>query len=194
MAAAGLLLAGCGQDDRLMPLRPDRTWTYSVRSGFQQFVEPIDVVREVAVAGTRGFELSGPLGTSRLGWRDGVLWAGQSANARFDPPLPLLANDFEPRTWEGHLEATGVLYPATASLEHEQTRVELGGRRVSAVRATVTLQFDDRAVTLQTWYQEGVGIVRQEQHSGAGAEADLDVSLEILSGPESRREAVRGKE
>jgi hypothetical protein len=154
---------GCGQKTDLMPLETGKSWTYITKAGFNTFVEPVKVVRRMPVAGTEGYELVGPLGSSRLAWKDGVLFASTTANARFMPALPLVYPGKEERKWQGRMESNGKTYDATARISLKQERLKVGGGEVGTTLSTILLQIPDTGIELKTWFQPGVGIVQQEQ-------------------------------
>jgi hypothetical protein len=57
--------------------------------------------------------------------------------------------------------------------------LSVDSRLVDATESDVVLNLPSRAVTLSTWFEPGVGIVRQEQHTGNR----LDIALELVEGP-----------
>lgn len=186
MRRAALLLTlliplGCARDDALMPLEVGREVSYVVRTGFTSTVEPVRVARRLPVAGVRGAELVGPMGASRLAWREGVLYADSTVNGRFSPPLPLLAEDGKQRTWHGRLETLGQEQPASAILKHEKETLRLGSRRVATTLAKVVLDLPDSkgTIELDSWYQPGTGLVQQEQRTNGRRV----LQLQLLSGP-----------
>ena len=162
-----------------MPLSPEWTGTYVVRFGFMERVEPVSVTRRLSVADMPGYELAGPLGVSRLAWRDGVLYADETANAFFTPPIPLLAEDGQPRKWHGTVISMGKSHEATAELvqsnDKERNRVDIGGRIVPATLATLTLQLGAQAVVLESWYQPGTGLVQQVQRTNRKQVTQLQI-------------------
>lgn len=176
-----LVLGGCSEPDRLMPLGNGHEVTYLVKTGLAARVEPVRVVRNLPVAGVEGAELSGPLGTSRLAWKDGVLVADSLVNGRFSPPLPLLATDRKARTWHGRVETLGREQPGSAKLVHDQETLSLGARKVFTTKATLTLDLPQAGGKIEviSWYQSAVGLVQQEQRTNG----QLVLQLQLLSGP-----------
>ncbi|AIE85384.1 hypothetical protein OP10G_2016 [Fimbriimonas ginsengisoli Gsoil 348] len=142
-----------------------RATTYIARFGFDSRIEPIRVARRLSVAGEDGYELSGPLGVSRLAWQGGVLYADQAANAWFSPSLPMLAEDEKPRSWHGRLVSMGRVQPASAKLVHKKTKVDIGSRKIDAILATLTLRLPTGTIQLESWYAPGTGLVQQEQRT-----------------------------
>jgi hypothetical protein len=173
------LIGGCSRQPELMPLYVGRETTYVVRSGLDSKVDPVKVVREVPIAGVRGYELKGPLGVSRLAWKDGVLLASSTANARFDPPLPLLALDKKDRRWSGTVEVRGQSSEAEATLQHQEERIEIGGRRMETTLASLRLKMPRGSIELLSWFHPGSGLVQQEQRTND----QLVLRMEILGGP-----------
>ncbi len=177
--------AGCRSRSNWFPMKVGQHWTYEVRSGFDIRVESIKVLRPLTVAGADGFELSGPLGVSRLAWRGDELWADRSANVQFVPSLLLFRPSVdlsvdkskkddpiyqrygaEVGQWEGKVIVMGHERTASAKLYERQESVEIKARKVSAILATLKLTIDRHDVELKSWYQQGVGLVQQEQRTG----------------------------
>jgi hypothetical protein len=164
-----------------MPLDPGRQVTYTVKTGLASRVEPMRITRELPVAGVSGVEVAGPLGASRLAWRDGLLAADATANARFKPPIPLLAPDLKDRTWKGTVEAAGQIQSATATLRNEKDTITLGARKVLTTKSTLALDLPESkgSIELISWFQPGVGLVQQEQRTNG----QFVLHLQLLSGP-----------
>jgi len=162
--AAGLL-AGCGGSHPLMPLEKGVLGTYRVHYKFDTWVEPLRVERKVSVANTSGYELSGPFGISRLAWRDGVLFADQTANAFFEPSVPLLLENGKKRHWEGTIRSLGVERRATAELTQVNTPLEISGRKLDTVLSTLTVTTPTGVIELDSWFSAGTGLVQQEQRT-----------------------------
>ena len=164
-----------------MPLKPGHEITYLVRTGLAARVEPVRVVRSLPVAGVNGAELSGPLGTSRLAWKDGVLVADSTTHGRFSPPLPLMSNDGKDRVWDGHVETLGRVQPGHAKLTQTKETLSLGSRRIFTTKATLTLELPESngRIELVSWFQPTVGLVQQEQRTNG----QLVLQLQLLSGP-----------
>jgi len=175
-AGIGALAVGCGSHTDLMPLEVGKTWNYVTRAGFNTFVEPVKVTRELAVAGAQGYELVGPLGASRLAWKGDTLYAFQTANARFIPAVPLLVPGRKEMVWRGRMESNGVIVPATAHVSHSEEKIKIGGREIPTTLSTVIVQIPDKGIELKTWFQSGVGIVQQEQRTNRV----LDVQTQFL--------------
>lgn len=175
-----LFVAGCASPPELMPMEVGTGWTYTVRSGFETFVEPVTVKRAVPVAGVEGVEIGGPLGMSRIGWRKGVLFSDGMSNARFQPPIPLLDSSLKDRSWTGNLESMGkVQRKCTATLIHEPERLAVAGRKIDTTLATLSIKTPRTVIEVKTWYQPKVGIVQQEQRTAG----KLDVAIQLLRGP-----------
>lgn len=162
-----------------MPLQVGKSWTYRVVSGLDSRVETVKAVRPVAVDGVEGVELTGPLGVSRLAWNGGSLVAESTGSLRFHPALPLLARNQSAQRWTGRVTWLGRDIPATAQTVQRQRPLTLDSRSIESTESDVTLQLPTRAIQLTTWFEPGVGIVRQEQHSGY----TLDIDLELIEGP-----------
>jgi hypothetical protein len=180
LLTVALATLGCrgGQQD-LMPLDVGKSWTYHVISGLDSRVESVKAVRPVAVDGVEGMELNGPLGISRLAWRQNSLIAESTSNLRFHPGLPLLAANGSHSKWVGQVTWMGRDIPATADTIQRLKSLPLNSRVIESTESEVVLHLPSRAITLTTWFEPGVGIVRQEQHTGV----KLDIGLELIEGP-----------
>ncbi len=168
---------GCRSQEGLFPLSQGREWTYAVRADLESFVEPVRVTRALAVGGQPGYELSGPLGTSRLVWKQDVLYASQLAGTQFYPEIPILSPRQELPAWKGTVSTPQSDLAAEASLRHSKKTLDLRGRKIPTTLAELTVTSDRSVVVIQTWYEEGVGPVWQEQRTNA----KLDRALELLS-------------
>jgi hypothetical protein len=169
---------GAGQTD-LMPLQVGKSWTYHVMSGLDSRVESVKVVRPVAVDGVEGMELNGPLGISRLAWRHNSLLAESTSDLRFTPALPLLSANGTGAPWTGWVTWMGRDIAATAEVTQKPRTLPLNSRTIDSIESDVVLRLPSRSIRLTTWFEPGVGIVRQEQHTGV----KLDIGLELIEGP-----------
>lgn len=188
--ALGLLitvLAGCGADDRLMPLRVGNEWSYHVKTGLPEAVATVKVVGEVPVAGQTGYELSGAMGLTRLTWKGELLVATVMGNSRFHPPLPLLNSIEERQTtkWKGRMYSQGRTYEGDGTLSQEPASLTREGRKYRAIKTILLLRLSERELEVQTWYAPGVGILNQVQRTRQGGDplGRFDVELDYLSGP-----------
>lgn len=186
--ALGALLvmgaSGCRARDELYPLKVGNEWSYNVRGGLAQFVEPLKVTKEISTAGVRGFEVAGPMGASRLAWKDGTLVASAMPNMRVaegSSGIPLVVEGVRKvqRSWEGQVEFLGRTQAATAILVQEPEALSLGGKRYDTIKTNLQLKMPQRTVELITWFARGIGPVRQEQRTNGA----WDVGLEYLGGP-----------
>jgi hypothetical protein len=177
------LATGCRGGSDLMPLDVGHSWNYIVKAGFDTYVTPIKVDREVSVANTRGVELASTLGTSRMAWTGDSLVAERLAGTQFVPPIPLLfkAEETSDRPWKGHLQFVdqGFLDPkdpadnregqprlATATQSQKgDDDIPFGGKKIHCMRSTVRLQTAAHSIELITWFSAGLGIVQQEQRT-----------------------------
>lgn len=176
LVAAGMMVGcGGGSSTGYFPLRKGTEWTYRVRSGFDTRIEPMRVVAPIAVSGGEGWKLVGPMGESRLAWREGVLLAEQLPGTRFAPALPLLRVGTQPGTaWQGFISTDGQTRSASADLVVGQDSVELAGRSRKALRSTVTVQSGPQTLVLDSWFVNGTGLVRQEFRRGGRLVRALD--------------------
>jgi hypothetical protein len=174
-----LTLLGCSQAPSLMPMEVGRSTTYVVTYGLERHPEPVTVSREVPVSGASGYELTGEMGASRLVWKDGVLLASQTANAWFDPPIPLVAADAGDRSWSGRVASLGTKSLASATLTHSKEKLDLAGKTLDTVLSVLTIQLPRGRIEVSSWFQPGVGLVQQEQRTGD----NLVVKMEMIGGP-----------
>lgn len=176
---AVLVVAGCGKpaSHALMPLDIGKVWTYEIRLGIPKRVEQIKVTRKTAVGGVIGVELEGPLGISRIAWRDDQLIADAGAHARFDPPIPLLDARQKVVPWHGRLTTVSTPRPASALITTIKEDLSWKGRKRAVTHSTVAVQLPDKKITLDTWFLAGVGIVKQEQRTGVR----LDNTMVLLN-------------
>lgn len=155
-------------------------WSYSISGKLEQSIAEVRVLREVSVDGAKGFLLSGPMGESRLAWKDDRLLLGRSPNCVFEPAIPILvqtAGDVR-RKWSGKLRGIWGEEPAEAILDQSRTEEQVGGRKMRVVKSFLSITGQKHRLRLQTFFQEGNGIVAQKQWT----DGDLIVSLEWLSG------------
>lgn len=175
-----LAVAGCGGGHELMPLSLGKKWNYSVNANFKTYTSEVTVTQKTGVADTEGYVLSGPMGESRLAWKDGVLVAEKLINTRFEPAIPLVIETDSKvlRRWEG--KAMGLWGTATgkAVLEQAPGQEKIGGRTVKTTKTVLTLTLPKSTVRLQTMFQPGGGILTQRQW----IDGNLVLSLERLSG------------
>jgi hypothetical protein len=139
-----------------------------VDTGFQTTrVEQVKVERQVAVDGVTGYEVSGTMGQSRLAWKDGLLEASQLPNATFNPPVPLcVAGQAKARReWKGMIGVMGRGTAATATLVQEPDKEMFSGRTVQTTKTTLTILSGPQKTELITWFQRGVGPIKQEQRT-----------------------------
>lgn len=168
-----------------MPLDQGRSWTYTFRTPFQTFVEQVEVKGETPVGSEPGVVLTGPMGTSRLGWQGDTLYAARLANAGFSPPIPLVVEaggkGKATRKWKGTIEAFGHKREAFATMTQESARVASGGIRFTTIKSELDLQAREAGgksihIEVTTWFRPGVGIVEQVQRTNR----KLIVGLKLL--------------
>ncbi len=187
--ASLLVLCGCGTKSTWLPMKVGKSWTYRVRAGLNHRIETVKIVRELTVAAAPGYELAGPSGSSRLAWKGRTLVAECTANGTYAPPLPLLVADadlshdvpLQVATWHGLMTVRGQPRDASGYLSEKMDVVDFGTRRVSALLATLTMDVDGAKgpVELKSWYQEGVGLIQQEQRTNKVRV----VQLQLISRP-----------
>ena len=178
--AAAAIACGCARQN-YFPLALGETWTYSVRTGLGiTSVEQVRVSRSLSVAGTDGWELSGPLGTSRLAWKDGLLLGETFTNLRFEPAIPMLVGGEKEaeRSWRGIVRHLGRELEAVGTLKQSMGKDTIGTKEVEVLRTVLTLQLPDRQILVESAYTERLGLVRQRQET----DGRFDVALEYLGG------------
>lgn len=163
-----------------MPSDLGTAWTYKIRTGYgAQHVVDASITKKLSVTGTEGFEFAGPLGATRMAWKNGALWAQNFANAQAQPAIPLLRLDRQAAKWKGTLETATGKEAATARLSHASEQLKIGGRDFESIRTELIVTRPRSSTTVTTWFVEGIGILRQEQRTNG----DLDLRLEWVSGP-----------
>lgn len=180
LAAVVILAAalGCNPGPRnLMPLAEGHKWTYNVMLDFGSTVQSLEVSRRISVAGEHGWELTGPMGSSRLAWVGGTLVGERLAGTTFSPPVPLLAA--EEMSWEGTATTAGQARKGRGRLTISQVDVELAGRTYESTLSKLEIGFDSGTLELLTWFVADLGIIRQEQRIDGVRNRKLD----YLSGP-----------
>lgn len=182
VTAAMLIGPGCSPgSQRYFPLEAGMQWTYSVRSGLSSRVEQLRVAMSVSVAGVQGWELSGPMGASRVAWRGNKLMLEEVPGTRFAPAVPILLGD--PRTakwdWSGLVTTFGRATEGSGVIEQSPEQLTVAGRSFKTIRSTFSLDLPGKQIVIVTWFAEGVGVLRQEQR----ANGYLERALEYVSGP-----------
>ncbi|HEY3781580.1 MAG TPA: hypothetical protein VGL56_10880 [Fimbriimonadaceae bacterium] len=177
----GIVAAGCGNAEDLYPLKLHEQWTYTVKNSFSTRVQKVAVARQIPVALTTGYELDGPMGISRLAWRDGTLYAEALPNTRIYKPIPLLVAKVGPATlhWSGEVQTLAGNQKAEATMVQVPDSIELGARKLDTVRSNLTVKLPNKTVELDTWYAKGIGPVKQDERTNG----NLDVHVELLDGP-----------
>ena len=189
-----LALAGCqGVSTAPMPLAKGARWNYAVFAPPQRYFDELKVGNAISVAGTSGFEVSSNMGVGRLGWKNGILYASQTANARFEPALPLYTPTVRPKAepgesepdenYRGTLSAGGEAIRVTGRVFREEKlqAVSANGVEYKAILCEAALVGGGRRFNLKTWFVKGIGIVQQEQR----VNGRLLVQLQLL--PRQRR-------
>lgn len=172
---ASLASSGCrGGGSDLMPLDIGHQSTYIVKAGFDTYVTPIKVDREVSVANTRGVEMTSILGATRLAWVGDALMAERLAGTQFVPPLPILfrAEETNDRPWKGRVQFVdrGSLDPNSPPATAMQSQkgdddLPYQGKKIHCIRSTIRLKTAVHSIELITWFSAGLGIVQQEQRT-----------------------------
>lgn len=172
-------LAGCAGPQEYFPLKLGRANSYSVRTGFNNYVESITPDRVVSVAGIRGFELDSALGTATVGWKGETLVGERLANAQVIPAVPLLSPTKLDKklTWSGILAFPGGKEDATGTLTQSKTSLSIGGRKFDTIKTLLVIDTAKRQIELETYYAQGIGPVKQEQRTNGR----FDLAMELLA-------------
>ncbi len=175
-----LLLTGCGARNELMPLETGKTWSYSVTANFKTYTTQVKVARRTGVANVDGYVLSGPMGESRLAWKNDILVAEHLVNTRFEPAIPLVL-DTESRvrrTWQGRASGLWGSAQGTAILDQGPGEELIAGRTIKTTKSVLTITTPKSTMRVQTMFQPGGGILTQREW----VNGNLVLSLERLSG------------
>lgn len=173
------VVLGCGASF-YMPLEQGREWKYLVSTPAGSSVASMKVVERTRVGLTTGWRISGERGDNRLAWTGGDLVASELSAAQFDPPITLLKANSESESWkwEGVCRSRGFEATATADCDQRPDKIKIAGRDRACLLSTLRLKFRDSTIELRTWFQNGVGVVRQEQR----IDGTLNVALEWIGG------------
>src|SRR5581483_1305593 len=171
-----LVLAGCGSNSGYMPLAPNREWRYYARSPEGDKVMSVKVVGPIRVGNVDGWLLTGPGGSSRLAWSNGVLIASELNSVRFDPPITLLDPSEKTTGWNYSGTAMGRIGSSQieAVCKQRPDTITVGGVSKSTLHVTIQFRLGSANLSLETWYASGVGILRQEQLTNGNQVAALD--------------------
>jgi hypothetical protein len=174
-----IIAGGCHSGSDLMPLHVGQSWLYSVKSGFETNIDTLKVAGETSVANTRGYEIVGSLGVSRLAWSGDTLLAEKVSGTQFEPPFPLLFNAEETheRPWKGRVTFVDRSSPASGSQSQRPDEdLSFGGKKIHCVCSTAHIKTAAHQIELITWFSPGLGIVQQEQRT----DGTLQVRLSLL--------------
>lgn len=134
----------------------------------------------IRVGLSSGWLLSGSGGDNRLAWVNNRLIASEFSAMKFDPPITLLKPETDAAQWtyNGLAESRTVKESVNAALNQQKETVKVGDESRDTLRVSLEMEFHGERITLDTWFERGTGIVRQEQHS----DGLFVVSLELISG------------
>lgn len=177
-----LAVAGCRfPTSDYMPLTVGQKWSYLVVSPQIKLSPELVVEQTCAVGGFKGFELSGPLGRSRLAWTDSRLIASQLGQTRFDPPVVLLDPDVptKPILREITVSTPLAIVKATAKLTEEHKTIDVNGLHQPCIKTSLRITISNHNLDLFTWWVRGRGVVQQVQRT----DGNQDVAMTLLDGP-----------
>ena len=174
------LTVSCGSSAHdLFPLAEGNVWNYVVNHDGETAYQELRVVGRTAVGPHKGWLLESDMGDSRLAWDGERLLAGEMAGVRYSPPIPIYAPDGE--RWSGVVRTAGTQQEATATIATSNVELNAAGALHQTVKCVLTLDSEDGPVRLTTWFFEGLGIMKQEQHSGPRLTRNR--KIEFVSGP-----------
>lgn len=164
MFFAMLLFAGCGSDTDWMPLEEGRSWTYYVQTPAINRVETLRCEEPVRVGATRGWKITSDAGVSKLAWSGSDLLASELLGTSYDPPLRLLDASSQTARWEysGTCQWGMTTAKITMTARQAPDKLRAGGQDRSSILVTHEFTFDGKKHELKTWYQLGLGVIRQE--------------------------------
>jgi hypothetical protein len=161
-----------------MPLAVGHAWTYEVYGRRLGQVVQMKVSRQLAVDGVSGYELTGPLGTARLAWHGPRLVAETLGGTHYDPPIPLLdaRQPKSPIEWTGTVVAPATTCGATALLTHKSAEIQFASRTTPAVETVLELHAGKHRIELDSWFVDGVGLVKQQERTDEVETARLSMT------------------
>ena len=175
-----LLVFGCGGgEDRYLELHKGAKWTYVVSMDGDEVIQEITVRGRAPVGEYSGWLVDSAMGQSRLAWDGGTLYAAELAGTTYSPPIPLFAN--KPTTWSGVVSTSKSSTKGSADLSRKNENLVQGGKTYATAKTTLTLKTGKDTVELTTWFYQDLGILRQEQRSGAGMLRNR--RIDFISGP-----------
>jgi hypothetical protein len=154
-----------------------KAWVYMARTGLQSLPDNVRVTRRLSVDGVEGVELMGDLGVSHVAWSGSRLITDQMAGCRFLPPLPLLAVGEDQASWRGWVYSGAKREPWKAQISSQSAKLDVLGTMANTVCSSVDMSSGPLRLQVKTWFEPGVGIVRQEQRTNDR----LDLTLELLT-------------
>lgn len=173
-----VLAMGCGST-AWFPIEVGWHHDYVVQNGMATYVEGIEAKAEVPVSGSRGVELSGPLGISRIAWKGSRLMASMLGGSRIVPPIPILISSAPENAINGKstLETNGARVEVRYTLTHGREKIKVAAREVETIRTTLVLQTATQTTEVVSHYASGIGLVRQNQHT----DGRFDLSIDLLN-------------
>jgi len=171
---------GCSGGSNYMPLEEGREWKYLVSTPGGSSVARLKVEEQVRVGLTTGWRVSGNSGENRMAWKGGELIASELTATRFEPPIVILKPSTNESNWQwkGKIRSRGTYLEATAECSQRPDKVKVAGNERSCLLSTLRLTFGESTIELRSWFQSGVGVVRQEQH----VDGRLTTALEWIGG------------
>jgi hypothetical protein len=176
----GLAAVGCtnpNQSNAFFPLDGTKKVTYEVKTGFLKFVEAFTFEPLKTSPATGRFVVKSGLGNSVFFWNNRVLYTIQTPRTFFDEPVPILSILDGTLSTDSAILKAGRKLPVRISTESKAETLQIANRSVPVRYSIVTLKSNTDEVQLKTWFQSGIGIVRQEQRMNG----ELDYSLQLLS-------------
>lgn len=148
-----------------MELRSGAKWTYVVSMDGDEVIQEITVKGSAPVGKYSGWLLDSAMGQSRLAWNGGVLYAAELAGTTYSPPIPLFAK--KDTNWTGVVVTPKSSTAGSAILQSKEENLVIGGKTYKTIKTTLKLKSGKDEVELTTWFYPDLGILRQEQRTGA---------------------------
>ena len=162
--AVCLAVTGCRGQDLSRTLQPGQTWTYRVLAPPMRYVETVRATRNVPVAGANGVELVSGLGTSRLAWKNNVLYASKLGTTFYEPAIPLWSR--AAMKHHGRAVAFGKTTPVAGNLTpppDKSVELTINGQKLKLDEAVIVLSGGGPTREIRTWIHPTRGLVQQEE-------------------------------
>lgn len=118
-------------------------------------------------------------GNSKMVWVGGELRVAQLSSMKFEPPITLLKPKERESEWthSGECIFRNVATKVKATLNQEPREMEINGTKRKTLQVTLTMPLNRIDIELVTWFEQGLGILQQEQRN----DGKLVSSMTLLS-------------